>query len=217
MQEDVVVVLGRPRRRDRPAREFNDSERGPLKLRIEAVLLSAIVSDAELPRHNILVRQTVELAQERVILGMGTPPYIRITYTAVQRSEWKDSVLDSAFHRSVRSPCPSPGFTPMDHAIQGQRELPVGCRTATRHEATAPLLQSPCGAPFGPSVRGGAARPICYPAFRPWGASLASSASNLLRPLRISADRSDRGPPGLSPLLRTVGSSPRVRPRTFGA
>jgi hypothetical protein len=72
VQEDVVVVLGRPHRRDRPAGEFNDSERGPLKFRIKAAPLSAIVPDAELPRHNILVRLTVELAQERVILGCGS-------------------------------------------------------------------------------------------------------------------------------------------------
>jgi len=60
---------------------------------------------------------------------------------------------------------------------------------------TAPLLHSPLGAPFGPSVRGDAAWPICCPAFRPWGASLASPAANLLCPLLTSADRSGRLPP----------------------
>jgi len=83
----------------------------------------------------------------------------------------------------------------MDRAAQGQRELPDGCPTASRHEAASPLLQSPLGAPFGPSVRRGAARPICCPAFRPWGASLALPASNLLYPLLTSADRSGRVPP----------------------
>ncbi len=83
----------------------------------------------------------------------------------------------------------------MDRAAQGQRELPDGCAPASRHEVTAPLLQSPFGAPFGPSVRCGAARPICCPAFRLWGASLALPASNLLCPLLTSADRSGRLPP----------------------
>jgi len=83
----------------------------------------------------------------------------------------------------------------MDRAAQGQRELPDGCRTAARPGMTTPLLQAPLGAPFGPSVIGGAARPICCPALRPWGASLASPAWDLLCPLLTSADRSERLPP----------------------
>ena len=94
------------------------------------------------------------------------------------------------FHRSVGSPCPSPGFIPVDRVAQGQRELPVGCAPVARHEATSPLLHSPCGVPFGPSGRGGAARPLCGPAFRRWGASLAGPASDLLCPLLTSAGRS---------------------------
>ena len=101
-------------------------------------------------------------------------------------------------HRSVFSPCPSRDFIPMDRAAQGQRELPNGCPTASRHGATSPLLQSPLGAPFGPSVRGGAAWPICCPVFRPWGASLASPAWDLLCPLLTSAGRSERiSPPSV--------------------
>jgi hypothetical protein len=72
VQEDVVVMLGRPHRRNRLAREFNDAERGALQLRIKALPLSSIVPDAELPRHNILVCQAVELVQERAILGFGS-------------------------------------------------------------------------------------------------------------------------------------------------
>jgi len=55
---------------------------------------------------------------------------------------------------------------------------------------TAPLLQSPLGAPFGPSSRGVAAQPICCPAFRHWGASIALPASGLLCPLLTSPGRS---------------------------
>jgi len=87
----------------------------------------------------------------------------------------------------------------MERTAQGQRELPDGCHTASRPEVTTPLLQSPRGAPFGPSVRGGTARPICYPAFRHWGASLALPASDLLCPLLTSDDRSEQLPATLSP------------------
>ena len=55
VQEDVVVMLGGPHRGDRPAHEFNNSERGALKFRIKALPLSAIVPAAELWGHNILV------------------------------------------------------------------------------------------------------------------------------------------------------------------
>jgi hypothetical protein len=40
--------------------------------------------------------------------------------------------------------------------------------------------------PFGPSAKDVAARPICCPAFRPWGASLASPALQRLCPLLTS-------------------------------
>jgi len=65
---------------------------------------------------------------------------------------------------------------------QGDKDWNVphyGCAPAARHGATAPLLQSPFGAPFWPSVRSGAARPLCCPPFRRWGASLALPASDL--------------------------------------
>jgi len=90
---------------------------------------------------------------------------------------------------------PAPVSSPVDRAAQGQRELPNGCPTAARHKVTAPLLPSPLGAPSGPSVTRVAARPICCPAFQPWGASLASPAWDLLCPLLTSADRSERLPP----------------------
>ena len=57
----------------------------------------------------------------------------------------------------------------MDRTAQGQRELPDGCGTASRPEATAPLLHSPCGAPFGPSAPSAAARPFCCPALSALG------------------------------------------------
>jgi hypothetical protein len=57
--------------------------------------------------------------------------------------------------------------------------------------ATSPFLQSPRGAPFGPSSRDVATRPIRCPAFRRWGASRASSAASLLRPLLTSLGRSE--------------------------
>ncbi len=65
---------------------------------------------------------------------------------------------------------------------------------------TAPLLQSPLGAPFGPSSCGIAARPICCPTFRPWGASRASPASGRRCPLLTSPSRSEpvARPPVLS-------------------
>lgn len=56
---------------------------------------------------------------------------------------------------------------------------------------TSPFLQSPLGAPFGPSSRGVAARPICCPAFRLWGASIASPATGLLCTLLTSPGRSE--------------------------
>jgi len=58
--------------------------------------------------------------------------------------------------------------------------------------ATSPFLQSPRGAPFGPSSRGVAARPICFPVFRLRGASIASPASGLLCPLLTSPGRSEQ-------------------------
>jgi hypothetical protein len=106
--------------------------RRPVGLEVRPQLLHA---------HPVDPRRTLVAAD----LAQRAPEILRVQYA-------REEVLP--FHRSVCSPCPSPGFIPVDRVAQGQRELPVGCRTATRHEATAPLLQSPFGAPFGPSVQG---------------------------------------------------------------
>lgn len=66
-------------------------------------------------------------------------------------------------------------------------------------KVTSPFLQSPFGAPFGPSSRGVAVRPICCPTFRRRGASLALPASGLLCPLLTSPGRS--GPVARPPVL----------------
>lgn len=50
VQIDVIVMLGRPPRRGRSAREFNDSERGPFELRIKALPLSALIPRLPRPR-----------------------------------------------------------------------------------------------------------------------------------------------------------------------
>ena len=104
-----------------------------------------------------------------------TPPHVRITYAAVRRIQWSGYF---PAHRSAFSPHPTHGFILSD-------AIPHIDTTAT-----APLLQAPRGAPFGPSSPSGAARPICCPAFRHRGASIASPATGLLCPLLTSPGRS---------------------------
>jgi hypothetical protein len=78
----------------------------------------------------------------------------------------------------------SPGFSRDSRSCLSDAQPPLDTMV------TSPLLQSPLGAPFGPSSWGVAARPIRCPAFRPRGASLASPASGLLCPLLTSPSRS---------------------------
>ncbi len=74
-----------------------------------------------------------------------TPPYIRITYTAVRQSKstWQMSV-----DRKIIAPCPNPGFIPYP---LGQRFPLDGCITWVLHGEDLPLFSSPRGEPFGPS------------------------------------------------------------------
>jgi hypothetical protein len=141
-------------------------------------------------------------------LAQRAPEVLRLQHA-------REEVL--AFHRSVLSPRPSPEFIPVDRVAQGQRELPVGCTPAARHEATTPLLHAPRGGPvraFG-SGRCGAASLVprlsalgCLPSLACCGPTL--SSAGFCRPVKL-------GSPGFSPLLWTVDRSPRVRPRTFRA
>jgi hypothetical protein len=86
----------------------------------------------------------------------------------------------------------------------------AGRHRAAPRQATTPLHRS------GLRPTRVAAPPICYPAFRPWGASRASPAPGLLCPLLTSAGRSGRiAPPSV--LSRTPRRSPVVSCHTVGA
>jgi hypothetical protein len=86
----------------------------------------------------------------------------------------------------------------------------AGCHLPAPRRATTPFHRS------GLRPTRVAAPPICCPAFRPWGASLASPAPSLLCPLLTSAGRSGRiAPPSV--LARTPRRSPAVSCHTVGA
>ncbi len=107
-----------------------------------------------------------------------TPPYIRITYTAVRQMQ---SGWYAHPNRGVVSRCTSREFIP-----------DAGHAPNTSPDAVSPLRRRRLlpSLPFRPSAKDVAVRPICFSTFRFRSASLASPASHLLCPLLTSAMRS---------------------------
>src|SRR5262245_22443441 len=85
----------------------------------------------------------------------------------------------------------------------------AGCHPAAPPQATPPVHHSGLRPPRV------TAWPLCYPAFRPWGASPASPAPGLLCPLLTPAGRSGRITPP-SVLARISRRAPAVSCHTVG-
>ena len=105
-----------------------------------------------------------------------TPPGIRITYQAVRLISLPHSKAAGCSVRLDKHSLCSPSYGPPPHLRAGVMSTPQSAYYPSQ--------------PFGPSSRGVTTRPICCPAFRLWGASIALPASELLCPLLTSPGRS---------------------------
>jgi hypothetical protein len=150
-----------------------------------------------------------------VIPSTPGAPWWRLTWWSARRRFWASSLRSRRFFSSTGAS--SPRVPAMASSPGVPRGSSSGLTDALPPLDTPRLLLSfkpRSGHRSGLQPTRVAARPLCCPAFRPWGASRALPASSLLCPLLTSADRSAQiAPPSVPFDLDTRQLSQGKTPR----